>query len=264
MKSYSGRPKEDGVPSFWLDHRLWRAAVVEQNRDWDLHHRELADEMRGAFNDETLWKISRLYRTARNFREDQRHLVAKRIRDKIDDVKEGTRQAAFDSIVVLTRELSTYAKELEPIKLPRKVELEASPRKNSRPLSGISKIIWHRHPELGFIYDARALTAATRSGLLAPFHDLLSSWGGEPKDDGEADFLIFAASYRRYFLPLHEPIAEEIAKKKGDTRRASRIVDRLLWNRRNRRNGRPEVIAEPEDESIAWAALEAARRNIGS
>lgn len=98
-----------------------------------------------------------------------------------------------------------------------------------RPISGMSKFLWYRFPLHGFIYDSRVLAAVCRNGLTVRFDAMIDDFGGRPSDSGEWNFLIAAASYRTFALPLHALVAEVFEGLGLQAERAARLIDTLFW-----------------------------------
>ena len=98
-----------------------------------------------------------------------------------------------------------------------------------RPISGMSKFLWYRFPLHGFIYDSRILAAVCRNGLTVRFDAMIDDFGGQPTDPGEWNFMIAAASYRTFALPLHAVVAEVFEGRGLDAERAVRLIDTLFW-----------------------------------
>ncbi|MFK4536395.1 hypothetical protein ABIA00_004578 [Bradyrhizobium ottawaense] len=114
-----------------------------------------------------------------------------------------------------------------------------------RPISGMSKFLWYRFPLHGFIYDSRVLAAVCRNGLTARFDSKIQDFGGRPSDSGEWNFLIAAASYRTFALPLHMPVADVFEGFGLQAERAVRLIDTLFWIE----GGAPGKTREPSEEA---------------
>src|ERR1700731_3229814 len=93
----------------------------------------------------------------------------------------------------------------------------------------MSKFLWYRFPLHGFIYDSRALAAVCSNGLTVRFDAMIDDFGGRPSDSGEWNFLIAAASYRTFALPLHVLVAEVFEGLGLQAERAARPIDTLFW-----------------------------------
>jgi hypothetical protein len=235
---------------FYTDKKYWIAAVVEQREKWEKSQgdRKHIARLQGSFSDEELWAVAGAYRVARNFPKRMR----KRFTEKFRRTKPSSK---FDSFVKTARSLAAYAKK-SGTKRGRRY----------RPLSGVSKLLWHRFPRKGFIYDQLALRAVTDNGLTAPFILSVAKWGGPPEDKRETSFLIFAASYQVFFEPLHVPIASSLKSEGCEPLRAARIVDKLLWiagNSKSKEIVRARVRrAKNLDRKIADVARHAALRQL--
>jgi len=197
---------------FNLDERYWLAASVEEHLRWNSNDRVFLTSLEADFDGKALWRVAGSYHVARNF-------ALGAARDSFESefrsvkLEPLAQPASFDSFIRTTRELAR----------------QASVTGRFRPLSGASKLLWFRFPDIGFIYDNLALTAIRKQGFTAAFYDSLQAWGGPPSDSHEWNFMIFAAGYRRYFRPLHEQIGKALVSIGRDKRRAARVVDKLLW-----------------------------------
>lgn len=98
-----------------------------------------------------------------------------------------------------------------------------------RPFSGFSKLLWYRFPFHGFIYDSQVLAAVCKNGLTVRYDAEIEALGGRPADDRDWNFLIAAAAYRAFALPLHEMIADVFRDHHLEPERAARLVDTLFW-----------------------------------
>lgn len=211
---------------FLSDPNYWLAAITMQRFCWlegEKAHsdRDILIKMLGSKWRNEIWKMAVIYKVARNFplfirSRAETHIAKAKIQD-------------FDSFVFQTRKITQTIYDLEKMK------------PNSRAffaISGVSKILWHRFPEHGFIYDDQTRIALFNNGLVAPFFETVVDWGGSAANDRkrEAEFLIFAAAYKTYCLPLCEPLTKllksDIHLEKLDNEpmiRANRILDKLLW-----------------------------------
>jgi hypothetical protein len=133
------------------------------------------------------------YRVARHFPIDRR----RRLVALIEDVAfpSGSVQQRFDGFV---RSVRTFANQA--------AEEFGSDRRRVRPLSGASKFLWYRCPLHGFIYDSQVLAAVCKNGLTVRFDTLVDGFGGRPSDQREWNFMIAAAAYRAFALPLHRTL----------------------------------------------------------
>ena len=232
---------------FNVDPDYWLAASVEEHRQWGRNDSRFLASLEGDFTARDLWAIAGNYRVARHFplKGEARPGFEAELRKA--NLGSSDHMASFDTFVRTTRDLA----------------LKASLLGRFRPLSGASKLLWFRFPNVGFIYDNLALGAVCKGGFTAPFYDSLKAWGGPPSDDHEWNFLIFAAGYRMFFRPLHEQIGMALVSVGRDKRRAARVVDKLLWiaggsdPTRYRDLGRAN--AEGADRVVAKAACASAK-----
>lgn len=194
---------------------FWCAAVGEHQYRWNRGDSSLFAALAAeTFDAKVVWEIAANLSVARNFTEEAREHVVQRLQSARPDGG-----AMFDWFVSETRAL---AKEVKSFSSARK-------GRSFRPLSGVSKLLWHRFPDHGFIFDSRAGRALRAAGLCAPFFDLLHAWGGRPEDNRESDFLIFAAGYQAHCSPNLPPLRDALSDQSLDPRNASRLIDKLLW-----------------------------------
>ena len=170
--------------------------------------------MAGNFDTETLWKVASAYKVARNFPFPIREQWTTLLREIRGPTRE---EDPYEWFVLTVRELAEQAANLRRGEKP------------FRPLSGASKLLWHRFPTTGFIYDSQARQGLARAGLLSPFYDRLERWGGPSSDQREIDFLQFAAAYERYRLPEVNRVQRATIQHGLDTPQATRFLDKLLW-----------------------------------
>jgi hypothetical protein len=138
------------------------------------------------------------YRVARHFPIDRRRRLVALIENVASP--DGSVQQRFDGFVRSVRMFANQA-----------AAEFGSERRRVRPLSGASKFLWYRFPLHGFIYDSQVLAAICKNGLTVRFDTLIDAFGGRPSDPHEWNFLIAAAAYRAFVLPLHRPVAEIFA-----------------------------------------------------
>jgi hypothetical protein len=131
---------------------------------------------------------------------------------------EGSAQQRFDGFVRSVRTLANLA-----------AEEFGTDRRRVRPLSGLSKLLWYRFPFDGFIYDSQVLAAFCKNGLVVRFDKSINPFGGRPSDPHEWNFLIAAAAYRAFVLPLHRPVAEIFTAHGLEPQRSARLLDTLFW-----------------------------------
>ena len=229
----------------WCDVEAWAKAAADERYYWEIEKvdQELVDAMRGTFPDSLIWRIATQYDAIRTFpKSPNRPQFVAEFRRLADHVAEAGDDDGFDVFVRACRDLADFAKK----------HLISEQGSTRRPLSGVSKVLWHRQPTIGFIFDTNAFVSLKRAGLLGDYHQHLARWGGYERG-GEQRFLQFAAGYRNFFLPLHKPISHALASVGRDTRRASRIVDKLLWDTDGR------MSPNEADRVIANAAVSAVR-----
>jgi hypothetical protein len=240
------------MSNFVTSTESWLAAVVEQRLQWDKVDKKFSTAFSGKYTSEDIWKLAANYRVARNFPKEIRSRFVKDFRC--------VKISSYDEFVRASRELARNVKNSGNGEV-----------KTSRPLSGVSKLLWHRFPGHGFIYDELALKAVLRNGFVAPYVSSLEKWGGVSSDDPrEWNFLIFAAAYQKYFWPLHHPLAEAMTRRGRMRRRqAHRVVDKLLWITGQQENKRRRILEErtklatAQDRDIADIACAAAKKILG-
>ena len=223
----------------WQNIDAWAQAAADERYYWDIDSYYIYKIQEG-ISDEIIWDIVKQYDTLRTFPTKNRGKFCdefRRVADKIVQVGEND---PFGAFVETCLHLADFVKK----------NLISENGATRRPLSGVSKLLWHRHPERGFIYDSKAFTTLSSAELLGTHEN---GFLPERGVNGEKKFLKFAAGYRKYFFPLHQPIAQALADIGRDPLRASRVVDKLLWNTRG------GFSPSGEDREIAEAAVEAVR-----
>jgi hypothetical protein len=164
--------------------------------------------------------MARAYKVARIFPVD--------IRDQARKILSRANITSFDAFISQAR--------ICPMRI---WEVEARNEKRRYfAISGVSKILWHRFPQHGFLFDDQARRALANGGFGASFHTQMRAWGGPPHEDlkDDCDFLTFAAGYQKYCVPMYdviEPFAElrpQHAALRDEARIcAIRVIDKLLW-----------------------------------
>jgi hypothetical protein len=93
----------------------------------------------------------------------------------------------------------------------------------------VSKFLWYRFPLHGFIYDSQVLAAVCKNGLTVRFNAMIDDFGRRPIDHHEWNFMIAAAAYRTFALPLHAIVADVFKDCNLEPERAARLIDMLFW-----------------------------------
>ncbi|WP_157195795.1 hypothetical protein [Bradyrhizobium sp. YR681] len=156
------------------------------------------------------------YRVARHFPKDRRQALVGMIESEA--LAEGGAERRCDGFV---RSVRSLAKGI--------ASGFAAGDRTLRSISGRSKFLWYRFPLHGFIYDSRVLAAVCRNGLTVRFDAMIDDFGGQPSDPGEWNFMIAAASYRTFALPLHALVAEVFEGCGLHAERAARLIDTMFW-----------------------------------
>jgi len=239
------------MSNFVTSTESWLAAVVEQRLQWDKVDLKFAKAFSTKYTSEDIWELAVNYRVARNF--------PKEIRMRFEKEFQGVEISSYDEFVRTSRKLA------KNIKNSGNNEV-----RTSRPLSGVSKLLWHRFPEHGFIYDALALNAVLSNGFVAPYVSSLKNWGGVSSNDPhEWHFLIFAAAYQKFFRPFVDPLAKAMRHRDRKRQQAYRVVDKLLWITGQQEEKRRRILKErtklatAQDREIAYIACAEAKKILG-
>lgn len=216
---------------FYTDATHWVAAIVEARKLWNNdEERGKIERMTGPNWRKAIWKTTGDFRVSRN--------IPILHRDHFLKLIGNARISDFGSFVSETRKIVRVFKQHQVRENKLLNNKGEKKRKSFSPMSGVSKVIFHRFPNHGFIFDDQAKIAISHAGLLAPFHDSLTDWGGSiPNDNSlEADFVAVAAAWERYFAPLKANIVENVRLPQYQPVLphehdifAIRILDKLLW-----------------------------------
>jgi hypothetical protein len=207
---------EDRVPElFLLSRRHWENASLKHFSLWETKERAIFNLMTPTVSREGIDKASGYFKVARNFP------IARRpgLLSTISGVtcSGNSIPERFDAYVRIVRKVANQFAE------------ENAGGRRLRPISGVSKLLWYRFPLHGFIYDSQVLAAICKNGLTVRFDNLIDGFGGKPSDDREWNFMIAAAAYRTFALPLHAIVADIFKKNKLEAERAARLIDMLFW-----------------------------------
>jgi len=99
------------------------------------------------------------------------------------------------------------------------------------------------------------LAAVCKNGLAVRFDSMIPGFGGKPTDAHAWNFMIAAAAYRTFALPLHQIIGDLFAERKLEPERAARLMDMLFWL-----EGDPDGIVENPVEFAEASFAEATGR----
>jgi hypothetical protein len=75
----------------------------------------------------------------------------------------------------------------------------------------------------------QVLTAFCKNDLVVRFDTSIAPFGGRPSDSHEWNFMIAAAAYRAFVLPLHRLVAEIFEAHGLELQRSARLLDTLFW-----------------------------------
>jgi hypothetical protein len=201
---------------FLKDRARCVAAARYHFAAWERKERYIFAHMTPRVSLEGVTSAGGYYRIARHFPiERRRRLIA-----LIEGVAslEGSAQQRFDGFVRSVRTRANQA-----------AEEFGTDRRRVRPLSGLSKLLWYRFPFDGFVYDSQVLAAFCKNGLVARFDTSIAPFGGRPSDPHEWNFMIAAAAYRTFVLPLHRLVAEIFEAHGLEPHRSARLLDTLFW-----------------------------------
>jgi hypothetical protein len=180
---------------FLLDEKHWITASLEHFAVWERAEHYIFRHMDGRITPTGLVKAMGYYRVGRNFKLDRRDTLM-RVLNK-STLGGRTPVERFDSYVKNVRRLTKqYAQQTE------------AEHRTVRPISGMSKMLWYRFPFDGFIYDWQVFSAICKNGLTVRFDSEIDAFGGKPTGNHEWNFMIAAASYRHFVLPLHPTVAD--------------------------------------------------------
>jgi hypothetical protein len=197
-RSDRSRTKEAGAAMcchFLMDWHRWTLAALHHFEAWEREEREIFARMVPRVTHEGIALAGAYYSVARHFPKDRRQALIGIIESVVS--VEGEAERRFDGFVRSVRSLAKGV-----------ATAPAEGDRALRPISGMSKFLWYRIPVHGFIYDSRVLAAVCSNGLTVRFDAMIDDFGGRPSDSGEWNFLIAAASYRTFALPLHALVAE--------------------------------------------------------
>jgi hypothetical protein len=200
---------------FLIDRRRWLAAARHHFAAWERKERSIFAHMTPRVSLEGVTSAGAYYRVARHFPIDRRRRLVALIEDVASP--DGSVQQRFDGFVRSVRMFANQA-----------AEEFGSERRRERPLSGASKFLWYRF-RFGFIYDSQVPAAICKNGLTVRFDTLIDAFGGRPSDQHEWNFMIAAAAYRAFVLPLHRPVAEIFAAHGLESQRSAKLLDMLFW-----------------------------------
>jgi hypothetical protein len=224
-------------PIFLLDEKRWIAASLEHFAVWERTEREIFQHMDVRITPTGLAKAMAYYRVARNFKVERRDILMRALNKST--LTGSLPIERFDSFVSNVRRLTKqYAQQT------------AVEHRRVRPISGISKMLWYRFPFDGFIYDWQVFSSICKNGLTVRFDSRVEAFGGKPTDDHEWNFLIAAAAYRHFMLPLHQGVADVLRSRGLEPERAARLLDMLFW-REGRNKGLPPRKPPPLIEKTA-------------
>jgi hypothetical protein len=218
-RSDRSQTKEAGTAMgchFLMDRHRWTMAALHHFEAWERKEREIFARMVPRVTGEGIALAGAYYRVARHFPKDRQQALIGIIESVV--LVEGAAERRFDGFV---RSVRSLAKGM--------ATAPAEGDRALRPISGMSKFLWYRFPLHGFIYDSRVLAAVCSNGLTVRFDAMIDDFGGRPSDAGEWNFLIAAASYRTFALPLHVLVAEVFEGLGLQAERAARLIDTLFW-----------------------------------
>jgi hypothetical protein len=201
---------------FLLDEKHWVAASSEHFAVWESKERDIFQKMDGRVTPTGMTKAMGYYRVARNFKVERRDSLVRAL-NRVTLIGNKPIER-FDSYVKTVRQLTKqYAQETD------------AEHRTIRPISGVSKMLWYRFPFDGFIYDWQVFSAICKNGLTVRFDSEVDAFGGKPADDRECNFMIAAAAYRHFALPLHRIVADMLQARELEPKRAARLLDMLFW-----------------------------------
>jgi len=201
---------------FLMDRSHWVKAALHHFAVWERKERLIFYQMIPRVSLEGIASAGGYYRVARHFPIRKRS----RLLTLINGVTPsgGSVQQRFDAFVRSVRKLAN--------EFPQEFGAD---RRTLRPISGMSKFLWYRFPYHGFIYDSQVLAAVCKNRLTVRFDSMIDAFGGRPSDHHEWNFVIAAAAYRTFALPLHAIIADTFKDHNLEPERAARLVDTLFW-----------------------------------
>jgi hypothetical protein len=235
---------------FLKNRARWVAAARHHFAAWERKERYIFAHMTPGVSLEGVTSAGGYYRIGRHFPIERRHRLVALIEEVASP--EGSSHQRFDGFVRSVRTLANLT-----------AEEFGTDRRRVRPLSGLSKLLWYRFPFDGFIYDSQVLAAFCKNGLVVRFDTSIASFGGRPSDPHEWNFMIAAAAYRAFVLPLHRPVAEIFESHGLEPQRSARLLDMLFWLEGD--TGSPATGAAPESgDSLAEAVGEEAFERCGT